>query len=94
MSKNCCNFACKICKFEIIMGYTRLTAAEAAALIKNGEHIAMSGFTPAGVRLVASLKWQFSRVLLPDRVRMVTWQTPRLSSIVHLTPRTPTSVST
>ena len=49
MSKNCCNFACKICKFKIIMGYTRLTAAEAAALIKNGEHIAMSGFTPAGV---------------------------------------------
>ena len=26
-----------------------MTAAEAAALIKNGEHIAMSGFTPAGV---------------------------------------------
>ncbi len=31
------------------MAYTRLTAAEAAALIKNGDHIAMSGFTPAGV---------------------------------------------
>ena len=31
------------------MSYPRLTAAEAAALIKNGEHIAMSGFTPAGV---------------------------------------------
>ncbi len=31
------------------MAYTRLTAAEAAALIKNGENIAMSGFTPAGV---------------------------------------------
>ena len=29
--------------------YTRMTAAEAAALIKNGENIAMSGFTPAGV---------------------------------------------
>ena len=29
--------------------YTRLTAAEAAALIKNGDHIAMSGFTPDGV---------------------------------------------
>ena len=26
-----------------------MTAAEAAALIKNGDHIAMSGFTPAGV---------------------------------------------
>ena len=26
-----------------------MTAAEAAALIKNGENIAMSGFTPAGV---------------------------------------------
>ena len=25
------------------MAYTRLTAAEAAALIKNGDHIAMSG---------------------------------------------------
>ena len=31
------------------MMYTRMTAAEAAALIKNGENIAMSGFTPAGV---------------------------------------------
>ena len=31
------------------MTYTRMTAAEAAALIKNGDHIAMSGFTPAGV---------------------------------------------
>ena len=31
------------------MAYTRMTAAEAAAQIKNGEHIAMSGFTPAGV---------------------------------------------
>ena len=31
------------------MAYTRMTAAEAAALIKNGDHIAMSGFTPAGV---------------------------------------------
>ena len=29
--------------------YKVLTAAEAAALIKNGENIAMSGFTPAGV---------------------------------------------
>ena len=28
---------------------TRMTAAEAASLIKNGEQIAMSGFTPAGV---------------------------------------------
>ena len=31
------------------MAYTRMTAAEAAALIKNGDQIAMSGFTPAGV---------------------------------------------
>ena len=31
------------------MAYTRMTAAEAAALIKNGDNIAMSGFTPAGV---------------------------------------------
>ena len=31
------------------MAYTKLTAAEAAALIKNGDQIAMSGFTPAGV---------------------------------------------
>ena len=31
------------------MAYTRMTAAEAAALIKNNENIAMSGFTPAGV---------------------------------------------
>ncbi|MBS5528574.1 MAG: succinate CoA transferase [Prevotella sp.] len=30
------------------MAYTRMTAAEAAALIKNGENIGLSGFTPAG----------------------------------------------
>lgn len=30
------------------MAYNRMTAAEAAALIKNDENIAMSGFTPAG----------------------------------------------
>lgn len=30
------------------MAYTRITAAEAAALIKNGENIGLSGFTPAG----------------------------------------------
>ena len=30
------------------MAFTRLTAAEAAALIKNGENIGLSGFTPAG----------------------------------------------
>ncbi|MCR5313303.1 MAG: succinate CoA transferase [Bacteroidaceae bacterium] len=30
------------------MAFTRLTAAEAAALIKNGDNIGLSGFTPAG----------------------------------------------
>ena len=30
------------------MAYTRITAAEAAALIKNDDNIGMSGFTPAG----------------------------------------------
>ena len=30
------------------MAYTRITAAEAAALIKNDENIGLSGFTPAG----------------------------------------------
>lgn len=30
------------------MAYTRMTAAEVAALIKNGENIGLSGFTPAG----------------------------------------------
>ncbi len=30
------------------MAYKRMTAAEAAALIKNGENIALSGFTPSG----------------------------------------------
>ena len=30
------------------MAYTRMTAAEAAALIKNGDNIGLSGFTPAG----------------------------------------------
>lgn len=30
------------------MAYTRMTAAEAAALIKNGENLGLSGFTPAG----------------------------------------------
>ena len=31
------------------MAYTRMTAVEAASLIKDGENIALSGFTPAGV---------------------------------------------
>jgi succinate CoA transferase len=30
------------------MSFTRITAAEAAALIKHGDNIALSGFTPAG----------------------------------------------
>ena len=30
------------------MGYKRITAAEAAALIKDGDNIGLSGFTPAG----------------------------------------------
>ena len=30
------------------MAFTRLTAAEAAALVKHGDNIALSGFTPAG----------------------------------------------
>ena len=30
------------------MAYTRITAAEAAAMIKNGENLGISGFTPAG----------------------------------------------
>ena len=30
------------------MAYKRMTAAEAAALIKHGENIALSGFTPSG----------------------------------------------
>ncbi len=30
------------------MAYKRITAAEAASMIKNGENIGMSGFTPAG----------------------------------------------
>ena len=49
MSKKILYLCSQICKFNLIMAYTRLTAAEAAALIKNGDHIAMSGFTPAGV---------------------------------------------
>ena len=31
------------------MALTRITAAEAAALIQNGQTIGLSGFTPAGV---------------------------------------------
>lgn len=31
------------------MAYTRLTALEAAAMIKDGDNIALSGFTPSGV---------------------------------------------
>ena len=30
------------------MSFTRITAAEAAALIKHGDNIGLSGFTPAG----------------------------------------------
>ena len=31
------------------MGFNKITAAEAAALIQNGDTIGLSGFTPAGV---------------------------------------------
>lgn len=34
--------------YTTTMAYTRITAAEAAAMIKNGENIGLSGFTPAG----------------------------------------------
>ena len=48
-----CNFVPKITKLSIYkyndMAYTILTATEAAAMIKNNENIALSGFTPAGV---------------------------------------------
>ena len=30
------------------MAYKRITAAEAASMIRNGENIGLSGFTPAG----------------------------------------------
>ena len=30
------------------MAFARITAAEAAALIQNGDNIGLSGFTPAG----------------------------------------------
>ena len=30
------------------MSFTRITAAEAAAMIQNGDNIGLSGFTPAG----------------------------------------------
>lgn len=36
-----------LCKLKT-MAFTRITAAEAAALIKNGDNIGLSGFTPAG----------------------------------------------
>ena len=62
-----------------------MTAAEAAALIKNGEHIAMSGFTPAGVAKATTL--------LQDSRQMATWLMRKLSSIVPLTPPTLISVS-
>ena len=33
------------------MAYKRITAAEAASMIRNGENIGLSGFTPAGTRV-------------------------------------------
>ena len=44
------------------MAYTRLTAAEAAALIKNGDHIAMSGM------VTWLMHRQFSIVLPTPRI--------------------------
>ena len=93
----------QICKFNKIMAYTRLTAAEAAALIKNGDHIAMSGFTPAGVAKATTKELaklavaeheagrEFKVAIL---VPMVTWLMHRQSSIVLPTRRIPISVST
>ena len=36
------------------MAFTRITAAEAAALIKNGDNLGLSGFTPAGTPKVVT----------------------------------------
>ena len=48
------------------MAFTRMTAAEAAAMIKNGDNIGLSGFTPAGVakavtKELAKRQWQNMR---------------------------------
>ena len=86
------------------MDYTRLTAAEAAALIKNGDHIAMSGFTPAGVAKATTKELaklaiaeheagrEFKVAIFTGastgQVLMVTWRMLRLFSIVLPTPQT------
>ena len=81
------------------MAYTRLTAAEAAALIKNGDHIAMSGFTPAGVakattKELAKLAVAEHEAGREFKVAIFTGALMhRLSSIVPPTPRTLISVS-
>ena len=46
------------------MAFTRITAAEAAALVKNGDNIALSGFTPAGTAKAVTAEIQ---VLQQDR---------------------------
>ena len=87
-----------------------MTAAEAAALIKNGENIALSGFTPSGAakavtkelarlpspntRQAANSKWASSPVPQQDRAPMVTSPMHRPSATAHLTPQTLTSAST
>ena len=72
------------------MAYTRLTAAEAAALIKNGNHIAMSGFTPAGVAKATTKELAKLAVAEHEAGR----EFKVASSIVLPIPRTPISVST
>lgn len=91
------------------MAYTILTAAEAAAMIKNNENIALSGFTPAGV--AKAVTKELAKIAVAeheagrefkvgiftgastDNPPTVTWLTHRLSSIVLPTPRIPISAS-
>ena len=47
------------------MAYTRMTAAEAAALIKNGENIALSGFTPSGAAKAVTKAVSYTHLTLP-----------------------------
>ena len=79
------------------MGFNKITAAEAAALIQNGDTIGLSGFTPAGVpkSVPAEIarKAEKEHAEHPqDKVATACWPTLMPLNSAPLTPRTKTSV--
>ena len=73
------------------MALARLTAAEAAALIKDGDTLGLSGFTPAGTPKAVSA--ELAKVAHAEHEAGRPFQVGMQSDIEHLTLLTEISVS-